>query len=285
MISLTRVLLAVVTVWAVAGCSGDNVDSASKESAAADSSAAASPSASSARPSAAPEPARPKVGSCYRLAYRQALAPTNTSAPRPCEKPHTAVTYAVGDLDTVVDGHLLAVDATRVRDQVAAACPGRLLRFLGGSEEQLRLTSLHAVWFSPTLKQADRGQNWFRCDLIALGGDRRLAPLPDRLKGVLTTEAGRRAVGVCGTTEPGTPTFTRVICSAPHTWRAISSYDVRGDAFPGTAKLQAEAQSRCKPAVKAQADDPLDFQWGYDWPTREQWRAGQHYGLCWAPEG
>jgi len=31
------------------------------------------------------------------------------------------------------------------------------------------------------------------------------------------------------------------------------------------------------------ADDPLNYRWGYEWPTEQQWQAGQHYGICWAP--
>ena len=39
----------------------------------------------------------------------------------------------------------------------------------------------------------------------------------------------------------------------------------------------------CRGAARADAPDPLDFQWGYEWPTAEQWANGQTYGICWAP--
>ena len=32
------------------------------------------------------------------------------------------------------------------------------------------------------------------------------------------------------------------------------------------------------------AEDALDYEWGYEWPTAEQWAAGQTYGRCWAPD-
>ena len=32
------------------------------------------------------------------------------------------------------------------------------------------------------------------------------------------------------------------------------------------------------------AEDALDYEWGYEWPTADQWAAGQNYGRCWAPE-
>ncbi|MFN8194022.1 MAG: septum formation family protein [Nocardioidaceae bacterium] len=270
-------LAAVAT--ATAGCSGSGGSGTASSSA-----PATSPTAPTASPTAAPRPPRPRSGACYRLTYDQAVAPTTERGPVGCGRAHTATTYLVGELDTVVDGHLLAVDAARVQDQVAEECPARLGRFLGATPAQLRLTSLRAVWFSPTLEQADTGQSWFRCDVIALAREGRLASLDGRLAGALRTPDGRRRFGICGTARPDAPGFARVICSAPHTWRALTSYDVKGDAYPGGAALQTAAQAPCQAAAKAVAADPLDYEWGYDWPTREQWLAGQHYGLCWAPD-
>ncbi len=273
---------ALLTVLATGGCSGGS--GRSGEASPTTEPAAGSTSATGTPPPAAADPAHPDRRGCYRLSYDQALAPTTHRKAVPCDRPHTATTFLVGDLDTVVDGHLLAVDARRVQARVAATCPRRLPGFLGATPDQMRLTSLRPVWFSPTLAQSDAGQNWFRCDVIALAADGRLAEVTGRLEGALSTEQGRREFGICGTSQPGRPDFERVICSAPHAWRAIASYDGTGDRYPGAAALQATAQTRCKNVARAQAADPLDFEWGYDWPTREQWRSGQRWGLCWAPD-
>lgn len=230
------------------------------------------------------EPRRPSEGACFRLSYDQALAPTSRRRPVPCDRDHTSTTYLVGELDTVVEGHLLAVDAAQVQAGVARTCPARLADFLGATPVQLRLSTLRAVWFSPTLAQADRGANWFRCDAIALGGDDRLADLGPRLRGALASPAGRDRYGICGTSQPGRADFEQVICSSPHAWRAISTYDLAGEDYPGQAAIRAAAQDPCQAAAKARASDPLDYQWGFDWPTQRQWAAGQHYGLCWAPD-
>ena len=29
---------------------------------------------------------------------------------------------------------------------------------------------------------------------------------------------------------------------------------------------------------------PEEFRYGWEWPTRAQWRDGQRYGFCWAPD-
>ena len=36
-------------------------------------------------------------------------------------------------------------------------------------------------------------------------------------------------------------------------------------------------------APKGRPDDPLDFTWSQESPTKEQWDAGRRYGICWVP--
>lgn len=245
----------------------------------------APPSGSSAtgrRTAARPVP-RPPARACYRLGYDEAVAPTVDRRPVPCSRPHTSVTFLVGELDSVVRGHLVAIDSDRVQAQVASVCPRRLVGFLGGTREQRRLSMLRAVWFTPTVEESDHGANWFRCDVIAVAATGELAPLRGRVAGVLGTEAGRDRYGMCGTAEPGTDGFRRVICSAGHSWRAVSTVDLPGGGYPGERVVRAAGEDQCTAAGRAAAADPLDFRWGYEWPTREQWESGQTYGICWAP--
>ena len=246
------------------------------------------PSASSSSP--APEPTRagpaprPEERACYRLSYAEAIAPTSTRAAVPCARPHTSLTFAVGALDLEADGHLLAVDSEQVQEQVASACPERLPSFLGGTLEDRRLSMLRAVWFTPTVEESDEGADWFRCDVIAIAADDDLALLRGPVAGVLSTEAGRDRYGMCGTADPGQPDFQRVVCSREHTWRALRTVTFRPGAYPGTARVRAAGAGPCEAAGRAVADDGLNFRWGYEWPSRRQWRAGQTYGTCWAPD-
>jgi hypothetical protein len=105
------VVATVLAAVALAGCSDDDT----KEPAATKTTTAAP----TPPPSAAPPPEPPEDGACYGLTFRQALAPTNATKPSPCKDQYTSETYAVGTLDTVVEGHLLAVDSDRVQAQVA----------------------------------------------------------------------------------------------------------------------------------------------------------------------
>ena len=89
---------------------------------------------------------------------------------------------------------------------------------------------------------------------------------------------------MCGTAEPGTPDFARVdLLERAHLAgdqrRTVPRVDV-----PRRGQVRDAGQEPCQDAGAAAADDSLDYRWGYEWPTREQWDAGQHYGRCWAPD-
>ncbi len=235
------------------------------------------------RPTATPVPT-PDDRACYRLAFEDALAPTTDARSTGCGTRHTSMTFAVGTLDTVVDGHLVAVDSERVMDQVARACPARLADFVGGTVGVRRLSMLRSVWFTPTVEESDAGADWFRCDVIAIAGRDALAPLTGRLAGVLDAPAGRDRWAMCGTDDPDSPDFERVVCSRPHSWRAIQVVAFEEGRYPGVQAVRDAGQTPCEDAGRAVADDALNFQWGYEGPSAAQWASGQTYGRCWAPD-
>lgn len=272
---MARRLVLVLLLGVLAGCTGGSPSSEGP----------ADPASSTApveRPTATAVPA-PEDRACYRLSFEDALAPTTAAEQTDCDGQHTSMTFAVGTLDTVVDGHLLAVDSERVKDQVADACPARLADFVGGTLRERRLSMLRSVWFTPTVEESDAGADWFRCDVIAVAGRDALAPLTGRLAGVLGREGGERWA-MCGTADPDSPDFERVLCSAPHSWRAIEVVAFEEGRYPGVEAVRDAGQTPCEDAGRSVADDPLNFQWGYEGPSKEQWTAGQTYGRCWAPD-
>ena len=275
-----RLLVLAASLVLLGGCSGAPSASPTPTP----SPAPSTSSSPSAVPTTAKPAPRPKVGACYRLGYEDAVAPTVGKKPSPCGRPHTALTHYVGTLDTLVDGHLLAVDSEHVQQQVATDCPRRFAAYVGGTLEDRRLSMLRSTWYTPTVEQASRGADWYRCDVIALARDGQLARLSGPLHGVLATSAGQDRYGVCGTARPGTSGFHRVICSAGHSWRAVRTVGFAAGRYPGLAQVRSAGQEVCKDAGRDAASDKLDFQWGYEWPTATQWSHGQTYGLCWAPD-
>ncbi|HWU23690.1 MAG TPA: septum formation family protein [Nocardioides sp.] len=232
-------------------------------------------------PTAAAPPPAPATHGCYQLTMTQAVAPTSHATATSCTAAHTTETYYVGQLDTYVAGHLLAVDSDRVSAQVSSTCRRRLGGFLGGTTAQTRLSMIRAVWFTPTVAQSGQGANWFRCDAVAVADADSLSTLRSSLRGALRAPRRRAALAMCGTAAPGTDGFHRVQCSATHNWRAIATVPIRGRHYPGVKAAKAAGKTRCLDAAAAAASNPLSFKSSYEWPTREDWSLDQHYGICW----
>ena len=231
-----------------------------------------------------PPPPAPKVGECYDLGYKESLKGTNRADPVPCKEKHTSVTFYVGRFDPIVDGHLLAVDSDEVQAQIAKACPDKLGDWVGGSEEDQRLSRFKATWFSPTLAESESGAEWFRCDLVEKSGKKEFAEL-SRTKGVLDDPAALDRFGTCGTTAPKDDEKSEAIpCAEPHTWRAVSVVELPEDARYGGPGVQALADRACKDEAEQRATDPLELKWSFQWPSQEAFDAGQRYGLCWVPD-
>jgi hypothetical protein len=278
---------ALVAALMLSACTSEDSPSAGESGTGSDS----GPATGTTSPSDTPEPppAPPAVGACYRLSYDEAIAPTSADGPVSCDKGHTSQTFAVGQLDLVVNGHLLAVDSDEVREQVAKRCPGQLAAYVGATTEQLRLSLLRPVWFTPTIEQADAGATWYRCDVIAVTGDKTVAKIDRDISGALKKPDGRTEFGMCGTARPGTEAFSRVLCRDDHSWKAISVVDLAGKSkdgsYPGPKVVKdAGENGTCADAARAIASDALDYEWGYEWPTKDQWDAGQTYGRCWSPD-
>ncbi len=274
---MTRGAAALVALVVLAGCTGGEPD------------AAPSPGPTdTAAPSATPEPPppAPKTGACYRLELQDATAPTSDAAPVPCRRRHTARTIHVGKVSNLGDGgRRVEVDSARVQQQLARTCRARFATYVGGTLEARRLSRLQVVWFSPTLEEHDAGADWFRCDVLGFGRGDELLPLPRRpLRGVLDRPAGLTTYGLCGTARPGSRGFTRVACGLDHSWVAVGTLPIRGgERYPGVRRVRAAGDEACADLVRERAGLPLEFSYGWEWPTRRQWAAGQRYGFCWAP--
>lgn len=264
----------------VAGCTGGSPHSSSRPS--------RTTSRSAAVTSAAPPPAAPPRDACYRLSPDQLTRQSNSSPVVPCTARHTARTIYVGHLDTVVRGHSLGVGSDVVRRQLATTCPRKLASYLGGSKSTRHLSRFNVVWFSPTPAQSDRGAAWFRCDVIAFARADALLDLPQsarrKLKGVLDRPGALDTYGLCGTAAPGSRGFDRVACAKKHSWKAVDTIPLKGRRkYPGVAVVRKAGDSACKAEARARAADTLKFRYGWEWPTREQWSNGQHFGYCWVP--
>lgn len=265
-LAIAGALLALATSG---GCGGDSPD----------------PQATPSTPATAPPPpSAPSAHGCYDLAFQAVLEPTNDARPVPCTARHTTQTLYVGRIDPLVDGHLLAVDSSRVQDKIARSCRSRMADRIGGDEETRRLSRLAPVWFSPSLKQSDAGALWYRCDLVYVAGPDELAPLPARTKGLLDDAKALDRYGTCATASPAARTFQRVACARKHTWRARATIDLPAGTTYLDKAAGKDADSQCRDIDAKLAADNLRLKWSFEWPTRQQWTSGQRYGICWTPD-
>ena len=230
----------------------------------------------------APDPGpRPEVGECHALTFRAAVAVVGRTAPVACRRRHTAETYFVGRLDlATAAGRIRRVDSRAAQRQARTTCTARLPRHLGLTPRELRLRMAQPVWFTPSARRAEAGADWFRCDVVVVAGPKRLLPLPRRTKGW----GDAPAIAMCATAAPGTAGFTRVTCGARHSWVAVATVDLPGARLPRPPAVASRMEAPCRDAARARADDPLDFAWSQESPTREQWEAGRRYGICWVPD-
>jgi hypothetical protein len=281
--SLGRVvaLLALMTPG-LSACTGGGDESSARTAAP---SSTVTPTGPGSEPTVEPPPA-PPAAACYRIGLVGATRPTNESRPTSCGQPHTAQTIHVGRLDLTPSGRRVTVESPAAQRQPARVCPGRLQQYVGGTLDVRRRSRFEVVWFTPTLDEADRGARWFRCDAVAVADDERLLRLPlgNGLRGVLERPDALATYGLCGTAQPGSRGFRRVACALGHSWEAVSTIALPGGRrYPGTARVRTAGDQTCADRVRAVSASALEFSYGWEWPTREQWAAGQHYGYCWVP--
>jgi hypothetical protein len=273
---MTRLRMTIAVALALAGlvtgCSSGDGESADE------------PSGGASASSAPPAPVAPKVGACHELSFEQATDPVHSGESVPCGRPHTSATFKVGKIEALVDGHLLAVDSPSVRARLAKACPPALGSYVGGDQLTQRLSRLEAVWFGPSLEQADAGADWFRCDVVGVRKEGSLIELPRKVKGVLDAPDALDRFGTCGTASPSAKNFARVVCSEPHSWSAVDVVDLPGDARYLAKDVTATGDAACKDVAAERANGALKYTWSFEWPTRAQWGTGQRYGYCWVPD-
>ena len=229
------------------------------------------------------ESARPRPGDCHAMTLRQVTATSADNTSSDCRHRPTTITVAVGDLR--VKGKDVAPDSAAAQALMRRTCEPRAARWLGTDPGGLRLSRLTAVWFVPTPEQVDAGASWFRCDVIGFDRGDHLQPLPPpaQLKGVLAG-AGAARYALCGTDRPGSRKFQRVTCSLRHSWKAVAAIDLPGGrAYPGDKAVREGGDDACSDRVRKEAGDATRYDYGWEWPTRQQGLAGQHHGLCWAP--
>jgi len=223
----------------------------------------------------------PELGACRLLTPSDVEAASNATRTVDCGEPHTAQTYAVGELpDELEDADYDDDDVGRFAYRT---CADKFQAFLGGDESLVLRTVVSWAWFRPSEKAWDDGARWYRCDIV--GGSEQseeFVELPETARGLLQGRLEDRWL-VCanGTTVAES---TKVPCTEEHTWRAVTTIKLGepDEGYPGDRIVEVTTRDYCSDSVGAWLNYPVDYEFGYTWFHEAEWEAGNRRSVCWA---
>lgn len=233
----------------------------------------------SSSPSGADQP--PTLGACRVLAPEDVAKRSNATEPVDCAGPHTAETYAVGQLPGTFDD--VDYDDEELGSWAYETCSKAFMDFLGADESMVMRTIVSWAWFRPTQDAWDDGARWYRCDVVG-GGEqsKEYVDLPPTAKGLLLGRPKDQWM-VCadGPTVAGS---VKVPCSEPHLWRAVTTIALgeKGEDYPGDRVVEVTTRDFCSKSVGAWLNYPVDYDFGYTWFHEAEWDAGNRRSVCWA---
>ncbi|MBF4163401.1 septum formation family protein [Nocardioides acrostichi] len=261
---VARAAAAFAVLLVVAGCSTDDAESDDP----------------SERTSRAAVEAAPEVGSCRDLDADAVAQPSNDSASIDCAEQHTAETIAVEAFPALFDD--AAYDDARLGEHVFPVCSKAFQKHLRADDSAVMRTVLSWAWFRPDEQAWDDGARWFRCDLI--GGNDALTdylPLPEKTKKLLEGRPPDEWM-VCA--DGKSMSSTKVVCSQPHTWRAVTTIKVgeEKDPYPGDRIVEVTSRDYCSDSVGAWLGYPDSYDFGYTYFKQSEWDVGVRRSVCWA---
>lgn len=278
-------LVARVLLFALlpAGCTGGDANSADAPAttSASTSSGPTEPSEPVETTPTAPPP--PLTGRCRTMTFSDTARFSNDTRPTRCRRVHTAYTFAVHELPGAIASHVVNLDDDELQAAASGVCHRDFARFIGGTSADRARSRLTVTYFLPAQRAYDLGARWVRCDVVALERSNVLARLPVKLKGLLDHADALDRFGVCSTKAPDSASTRLVMCTQPHTYRALAALRL-GTAsaeFPGAAVVQRDSRKRCGDLVGDTLGLAGGYQFGWTYPTPDDWKAGQRFGFCW----
>ncbi len=222
----------------------------------------------------------PATGRCRMLTPADLQRPSNATATVPCDAPHTAETYASGQLPTVYAD--ADYDDRRLAGFAFGTCGTSFMEFLGADESLAMRSVLSWTMFRPSEAAWEAGARWYRCDAVGGGPtSTTLIALPDKTRGLLRKPNDDWLACVKGRSVDTAP---RIPCSERHTFRAVTTIKLGGpdDEFPGDEAVAARTRNFCGDSVAAWLGYPARYSYAYTWFPQSDWAAGNRRSVCWA---
>jgi len=222
----------------------------------------------------------PKAGACRDLEPGDLDEPSNASPVVPCSKHHTAETFVVGTLPRSTG---TSYDDRRHGKFVFTTCSTAFRDYLAADESLAMRVQLSWAWFRASERGWDRGARWYRCDVVGgPDGAKRLRGLPEQAKGMFATDLPDAWLTCArGATVAHS---TKLPCSEPHDWRAVTAIKVGqpADPYPGDRIVQVRSRDLCSEWVGKWLHYETDYDYGYTWFHEAEWSTGNRRSVCWA---
>jgi len=229
---------------------------------------------------AADKTSPPKLRACYVLTPEDTGAKSNTSEQVSCSKPHTAETFAIGELPASTGKDY---GSTAHGKWIFPVCERAFEKFLSVDASLALRVQLSWAWFRPSERGWDKGARWYRCDLVGGRADATsYAELPPTGKGLFRAKPPEEWLTCAdGTTVQSSK---KVPCTEKHDWRAVSSIKLGkpADPYPGDRLVQVKSRDYCSDSVGAWMNYPVGYEFGYTWFHEAEWKAGNRLTVCWA---
>jgi Septum formation len=247
----------------------------------------------------------PAVGDCWNVKDGRSAADWsywNGSPQVQCKKPHTEITYFVGQYPPTIQAqYTLGFDTipTLLTTQAQAGCNSAGKQY-GIDAPSIPTGRVSYSWFLPTPTQWASGARWYECRLQVTAlwhkiSSQVLAPLPASLvdfKQDLSWDPYK--YGLCTetngdkTADPYGAKATVVSCDWHGDWYISAPITLPGlktASFPGKSKVAKAAESACEDSVSSWSSE---VQWTsgiaeyyYYWPpTAQSWATGQRTVTC-----
>jgi len=222
----------------------------------------------------------PHLGACRGLTPDDVKLPSNATKIVDCDEPHTAETFAVGEIpEELADA---GYDDRDVGAFAYQTCSKKFMAFLGADESLVMRSVVSWAWFRPSETAWDEGARWYRCDVVGGGDDSTsYVDLPTTAEGLLLKLDDQWMVCANGPTVNGSP---KVPCSEDHTWRAVTTIKLGEpeEKYPGDRVVEVTSRDFCSKSVGAWLNYPIDYDFGWTYFHEAEWDAGNRRSVCWA---